>query len=280
MASTPIAALADGAQVGVNAAVRNSVQEKAAAEAGYHPAVVRAAVHLGDTVVSGQNSALQVLLLDRSVFTVGANARVSIDRFVYDPNRRASDVAASVAKGSFRFMSGPTLAGQGRNVVNTPVAAIGVRGTILEGVVGPDVAAVLAGQSGLPGYSGDPAGATLVVLRGPGLKSEGFDKAGAIDVTANGVTVSLDQPGLAALVWPGQGPFVFWISDSSSARLADLLLGLPDGPGNSGLIPGSVRVAAGGVTVPPPPSGAGAVPSDIPPGAGGGKPNCHVTNTC
>lgn len=280
--------LAAADRIGVNAAVRNTVQEKAAGEGAYRPAVVRTAVSLGDAVVSGQNSALQVLLLDKSVFTVGANARLTFDRFVYDPNRKASDVAASVAKGSFRFMSGPTLSGQGRNVVTTPVGSIGVRGTVFEGVVGQDVLAVLAGQGGLPPQSGDPDLATLVVLRGPGLGNTGLDRVGAIDVTANGVTVALTQPGQAALIWPGHAPFVFWLSDTSSARLAELVLGGPSGPGNSGQIPGSVQVALGVVNGP-----LGSTfpvsPVDIAVGGvktvthGGGPPNgppCQLTNTC
>lgn len=264
LASAPLAAGA-ASQVGVNAAIRNAVQEKPA-EGSYHPAVVRAAVSLGDAVVSGANSSLQILLLDRSVFTVGANARVGIDRFVYDPNRRASDVALSVAKGSFRFMSGPSLSGQGRNAVNTPVASIGVRGTILEGAVGPDALAVLAGQPGVPAFGGDPEGATLVVLRGPGLSAEGFDKTGAIDVTSNGVTVVLTQPGQAALLLPGQPPLVFWLSDAASARLAALLLGVPAGPGQAGLLPGSVRLASGDLPIFTPLGPPGTlIPTDVPP---------------
>src|SRR5579871_3644446 len=128
------AASADN-RVGVNAAIRNSVQEKNSGESALHPAVLRAPVALGDTVVSGNESALQMLLLDHSVFTVGANAKVTIDKFVYDPDRGTSDIAASVATGAFRFMSGRSLHGFGHDAINTPVASIGVRGTILEGVV-------------------------------------------------------------------------------------------------------------------------------------------------
>jgi len=211
--------------VGVNAVVRNQVQTKALSEAALHPAIVRASVHIGDQVVSGDKSALQILLLDRSVFTVGANARMTIDRFVYDPTRGSSDIAASVARGAFRFMSGPSLGGAGQNAINSPVATIGVRGTIVEGVVGPDVQAMLAGQPGIPAFSGNMDSATLVVLRGPGHDNQGFDKPGAIDVTAGGVTVSVEHPGQAVIVWgPGQPPFgPFALSDANFERLSLLL---------------------------------------------------------
>jgi hypothetical protein len=224
LALSSAAALADSS-IGVNAAIRNSVQTKDVAEAALHPAVVRGPVHLGETVVSGDKSALQILLVDQSVFTVGANARMTIDRFVYDPDRGASDVAASVAKGAFRFMSGPTLGGQGRNAIASPVATIGVRGTIVEGAVGPDALTILEGQPGLPPINANPDSATLVVLRGPGHFNQGFDKPGAIDVTANGVTVAVEHPGQAILVpGPGQAPIgPFFLSDNNFERLSSLL---------------------------------------------------------
>jgi hypothetical protein len=155
-------------RVGVNALIRNSVQTKTASENALHPAVVRAPVHIGDAVVSGEASQLQILMLDKSVFTVGANARMTIDRFVYDPDRGTSDVAASVAQGAFRFMSGHSLSGFGHNAITTPVATIGVRGTIVEGVVGGDALKVLTQQGGLPPFNGNPSSVTLILLGGPG----------------------------------------------------------------------------------------------------------------
>jgi len=211
--------------IGTNAAIRNSVDTKAVTESALHPAVIRAPVHIGDVVVSGDKSALQILLVDQSVFTVGANARMTIDKFVYDPSRSSSDIAASVAKGAFRFMSGPSLAGAGHNAIASPVATIGVRGTIVEGAVGADALAVLAGQPGLPPAGGNSDSATLVVLRGPGRHNEGFNKPGAIDVTAGGTTVSVEHAGQAVVIWgPGQAPFgPFYLSDANFARLSALL---------------------------------------------------------
>jgi hypothetical protein len=210
--------------IGTNAAIRNSVQTKAAVDPALHPAVVRAPVHIGDVVVSGDKSALQILLVDQSVFTVGANARMTIDKFVYDPNRGSSDIAASVAKGAFRFMSGPTLAGQGRNAISSPVATIGVRGTIVEGAVGPDALAILAGQPGVS-TAGSGDSATLIVLSGPGHTNEGFDKPGAIDVTAGGTTVSVEHAGQALFIGgPGQQPVgPFYLTDANFQRLSALL---------------------------------------------------------
>ena len=91
-------------------------------------AALRERVALADQVQTGQRSQLQVLLLDRAVFTVGANARLTIDRYVYDPATGRA-FSATVAKGAFRFMSGRR--GDGSNSsIRTPVATIGIRGGV------------------------------------------------------------------------------------------------------------------------------------------------------
>lgn len=211
--------------VGVNSAIRNKVMT-GASQTALRPAVLRARMSLGDQVVTAPASMLQILLLDRSNFTVGANARVTIERFVYDPNRSASAVGASVAKGAFRFMSGKAVRKMpGQTSIRTPVASIGVRGTVFEGAVGPDAARIAAAE----GYSGgDPATATLVVLRGPAATAT--SPGGAIDVTTNGKTVALERPGLALFI-PGPGKDAvgpFELSDKGLLRLHDLLRTTPD----------------------------------------------------
>lgn len=230
--------------IGVNAAIRNRVQIKTAADSALRPAVVREPVHIGDAVVSGPQSALQILLRDQTVFTIGANARVTLDRFVYDPNRNASDVTVSVAKGAFRFMSGPALHGQGRNAINTPVGSIGVRGTIVEGVVGADVRDLLQGVPGVPSFLGVPDNATFIVLIGPGAATDGFDRVGAIDFNGPGLTVAVNRAGQGLLIWDsGQAPYgPFNIPDVVLARLLDDLglsggsvSGGPADPGSLGL---------------------------------------------
>ena len=107
-AASPV--LAQANSVGINAAIRNKVEIRGAATKKVKPAVLRARVFLNDEVQTGTASQLQILLLDRTTFTVGANARVTIDRFVYDPAANSRDVGISVARGAFRFMSGRTSA--------------------------------------------------------------------------------------------------------------------------------------------------------------------------
>ena len=215
--------------VGINAAIRNKVAIRAATDPAPRPAVLKARVSLGDQVQTANASVLQILLLDRSNFTVGSNARVTIDRFVYDPQRSASAVGASVAKGAFRFISGKSIHNMpGKTAITTPVASIGVRGTIFEGVVGPEAIRIAAREGAAAGGKVDPETATLIVLRGPGATPT--EPGGAIDVTAFGGTIALDKPGMALFIpGPNQKPIgPFNLSDGGLVALHDLLRTTPD----------------------------------------------------
>ncbi|MCB2059519.1 MAG: FecR domain-containing protein [Novosphingobium sp.] len=203
VAAAAVASQPASAQVvGVTAAVRNEVRMTTVANPEMHAARLKERVAIGNDIATGKASMAQLLLLDRTSFSVGSSARVRIDRFVYDPRKSASSVTGSVAKGAFRFMSGGALRrGTEKSSVRTPVATIGIRGTIFEGVVGEE-AVTIARREGLigPNDAVDPEGATLVVLRGPGSAAEGGMHTGAIDVTANGVTVPVEEPGGAVFV--------------------------------------------------------------------------------
>lgn len=229
-ATLAMAGAADAAStVGINAAIRNKVVMRAATDPAPRPAILKARVSLGDQVQTANASMLQILLLDRSNFTVGSNARVTIDRFVYDPQRSASAVGASVAKGAFRFISGKSVRNMpGKTAITTPVASIGVRGTIFEGVVGPDAVRIAAMEGPAAGGKIDPETATLIVLRGPGATPT--EAGGAIDVTAFGETIALDRPGMALFVpGPNQKAFgPFNLSDAGLLALHDLLRTTPD----------------------------------------------------
>jgi hypothetical protein len=220
-------------QVGVNAAVRNSVQTRSGSAGAFRPAVVRAPVKLGDQFVTGANSQVQVLLKDRSTFTVGANARMTVDRFVAGNPGSPGGVTATVAKGAFRFASGKTTRGASRQAITTPVASIGVRGTIVEGIVGPEALELLRQQQGVPDYTGDPENMLVVVLRGPSGQAETFDTPGAVDVEGGGSSYTLDRPGQTLIV-TSDGVFgPFELPDGVSAQLIALLIPSPTAADNS-----------------------------------------------
>lgn len=75
----------------------------------------------------------QLLFIDETVFSVGAGANVTLDEFIYNPSQSAGRMVFNVTKGAFRFISGS--AKPESYEIQTPVATIGVRGTIFTGTV-------------------------------------------------------------------------------------------------------------------------------------------------
>lgn len=210
--------------VGMASAILHEVSIAPAGLPKAHRAVLLERLALADTVQTGKKSQLQVLLLDKSVFTIGANARLTIDRYVYTPATGRS-FTASIAKGAFRFMSGKPDRGSDSSL-RTPVATIGIRGTIVDGVIGPDAVAIARQEGAIdPATRNDADTASLVVLRGPGPLTEGDAEPGTILVTANSRTVTLDRPMLAAYVpGPGAAPIgPFRISGQGLARINALI---------------------------------------------------------
>ncbi|HEX6375468.1 MAG TPA: FecR family protein [Allosphingosinicella sp.] len=204
MATLPSLAAAQEV-IGINAAVRNLVQIRTGSAPARH-AVLRQPVRLNDEVRTGPASQLQILFRDRSSFTVGANSRIRIDRFAYDAPRSVREFGGSVTRGAFRFISGRSFAmAPGSRSLRTPVATMGIRGTILEGVVGADAVRIAAAESAVgPDARSDPETATLILLRGPGPQAQGGVAAGAVEVAAGDKSFVLDQP-LLALYVPGPG---------------------------------------------------------------------------
>ena len=240
LAASPTATAAQQNAVGVNAAIQNVVQVRRGATPARR-AVLKERVFLGDRIGTAAQSRLQIMLLDRSVFTVGPNANIGIDRFVYDPARNTRSGAVSVTKGAFRFMSGGAAKRPIGNVgVRTPVASIGIRGTIFEGAVGEDAIAIARGQPALAGIANaDPETATLVVLRGPGPNTQGDTRPGEIDVTAGDRTITLNQPGQAVFVpRAGAAPVQFEISQAGLEQLQGLLRTIPSFAGG---VPGGAQ---------------------------------------
>jgi hypothetical protein len=122
-------------QVGVVAAVQGAVPV-AAANGTSRPAVGGQPVFLGDVVSTGADSRLQLLLLDETVFTVGPESAITIDRFVYDPATDAGALSAEIMRGVFRFVTGKIAHKDPEQMkVKLPSGTLGVRGTIVVGRV-------------------------------------------------------------------------------------------------------------------------------------------------
>jgi hypothetical protein len=110
--------------VGTVSRVQNSAQ------IGGGPATVGTPVHMSDRLRTGPNARLEVTFNDHSSLTLGENANLVIDRYVFDPNKSTAKVVLNSAQGAFRFAGGKIEQMSHKNiVVNTPNAALAVRGT-------------------------------------------------------------------------------------------------------------------------------------------------------
>src|SRR5262245_62325187 len=134
-----LAPLSAQAKLGDAAGVTGAVQGQARLESPARQTTVDQLasgedVVMGDAVSTRTKSRLQIMLLDQTAITMGENASLVIDEFVYDPENADSAMSASVAQGAFRLVTG----GVGRNnpegtKVKLPRAVLTIRGTTTDG---------------------------------------------------------------------------------------------------------------------------------------------------
>jgi hypothetical protein len=94
------------------------------------PAAASAPVNMNDALRTGANGRLQVTFSDKSQLTLGENARVVVDRYVFNPEKSSANVVLNAIRGAFRFAGGRIEGMRQKSItVNTPNAALAVRGT-------------------------------------------------------------------------------------------------------------------------------------------------------
>ena len=163
--ATPATAQSADGRIGAAAAVRNQVTGTRA-QGQAQPLAAGNSIYQNQTIATGANSVAQLLFTDQTTLSIGQRSQVTLDRYVYDPSRATGGGATvSMTRGAMRFVSGSQ---DPRNYqVRTPVATIGVRGTIVD----------------------------LLLMDGRmfGILDEGR----VIFTLTNGETVELDRPGQA-----------------------------------------------------------------------------------
>jgi hypothetical protein len=115
-------------KIGVASAVKNRVD--GAIGGSSRPLVAGSDVFSRQVVRTGDDSAAQLLFLDETSLSIGPQSEVTLDRFIYDPNRGTGNVVVNATRGALRFVSGSQQPSSYQ--IRTPVATIGVRGTIFD----------------------------------------------------------------------------------------------------------------------------------------------------
>jgi len=131
VASAPVTALNTPLQIGTTFSVKKDVVGKLESRA---RALKKGdQVHQDETIETATESEGEFVFQDDTKLAVGPNAKITLDRFVYDPEKKDGDIIVNATKGAFRFMSGS--AKKTAYTIKSPVASIGVRGTVFDGYV-------------------------------------------------------------------------------------------------------------------------------------------------
>jgi hypothetical protein len=163
-------------------------------------AKVGTVVHMQDSVQTGSGGRLEVTFRDGTKVTLGENANIVIDKFVFDPDQGVGEASLNVTEGAFRFVTGRMKEMSNKSItVNTTAAQIGVRGTDFWG--------------------------------GPIASYGVYVFTGAVDVSALGTTVGVTTR-LGTLIPTGGVPGV--AAPWSAARLAHILNTTSFTPGGGG----------------------------------------------
>ena len=125
---TACAAEGDQSRAGIVVAVENDAEVVSAM--GTTKAIIGTPVQMKDELRTGPNARLQVTFRDNTVLTLGENASVVVDSYVYDPDKSTGEAVLQATRGAFRFVTGRLKElKQNKIAVSTPVADIGIRGT-------------------------------------------------------------------------------------------------------------------------------------------------------
>lgn len=118
----------------VGAAERVQAEAVAVHDNGSRGLDVGSPVLFDDTLHTGDGARLLARLEDGTAVTLGENASIHIDSFVYEPAASKGRLALDVIEGSFLFIGGAVEGMSDSEVsIATPVATIGIRGTTVWG---------------------------------------------------------------------------------------------------------------------------------------------------
>lgn len=114
--------------IGSAISVVNTVNAKYEAEA--RKLVIDDSVRQNELIEVAKDSRGEFQFEDNTKLALGPGAKLTLDKFVYDPNRGTGTIIVDLAKGALRFVTG--VAEKRAYKIKTPVASISVRGTIFD----------------------------------------------------------------------------------------------------------------------------------------------------
>ena len=146
-------------------------------------------VFRGDAVQTSGSSSLGLSFVDGTVFSLSSNARMVLNEMVYQPGGQSNSAVLTLVQGSIGFLAGQ-VAKTGDMRVGTPVATMGIRGTLVFTENPPE-----------------PTGNTITSVNGVvsfSIGREADGRVGIYDVTPlNGAPITVNDPTRIVYVTPG-----------------------------------------------------------------------------
>jgi hypothetical protein len=85
-------------------------------------------IFLNDTVQTSASSSLGITFNDSTTFNLRANAKITIDNYIYEDGGKDNAAIFDIAKGTVAFVAS-AVAKTGNMSITTPTASLGIRGT-------------------------------------------------------------------------------------------------------------------------------------------------------
>ena len=173
---------------------------------GKPPLEVERVLHVGvdvkanELITTGSADRAHLVFLDGTALSVGPEARLVIDSFVYDANHKLGELSLSATRGVFRFVGG-SISKSKAVTITTPSSAITIRGGIMMVAV-------------------DPAETRATFLYGQAMTVTGHGKTQVVTRSGWGVrTVGGHAPEQATPIAPERWRARWRCSNGQAARL-------------------------------------------------------------
>ena len=147
----------------------------------------RDGVEFQELIETAKDSAVEIGFVDGSTMTVGAEAAINIDNFVFDQDAATGEAVLTLTRGAFRWVTGVMPADGMR--IETPTATITIRGTNVKVGVRANGDTLLGLDDGEVGIvskgKGDPV--TLTAGKGARVTPDGIEVIDEVLAVADAV---------------------------------------------------------------------------------------------
>ena len=174
-------------------------------------------VFQGDIVETETGGSVKLRFVDETVFSISEDARLALDKMVFDPATSEGESLFSMLKGGFLFISGQIAKTDPSDMqVVTPVATIGIRGTIVTGSVNPGEAFEFSVIDGAIAVQPQGADAPIVM-------SDAFATLGGTVSETGAISVATRQSSAQEVVERNAGQFAT-LSDADVSVIESAVL--------------------------------------------------------